>query len=269
MLSTLSIPGELFQQNDWLRNSIYEMAGVSQLMLAAKVQPGMESAVGVRAVADQQAGRFRKASDALDETYMVIARKHIALAKKIPGYKVVAQYDDHAYEVAWNTLNPKILHSRFKVWPTNLMQGSPSMQMEMAEKLNKLGVVPPRSLVRMFRVNDMKKATDSITASEQVMEMLIERMTDPDNPTYKGPEEFMDLEGALAMAQNAYLMAWRKNASPKSLGYLINFMRAADEMNKDRLAKLADVQAAAQAAQMASIQAQQAPPAAAPTQSAA
>ncbi len=259
LLSTLAIPAELFQQNDWLRNSIYEMAGVSQLMLAAKVQPGMESAVGVRAVADQQAGRFRKASDALDETYMEVARKHIALAKKIPGYKVVAQDDDHAYEAAWADLDLKILHSRIKVWPTNLMQGSPSMQMEMAEKLNKLGVVPPRSLVRMFRVNDVKKATDAITASEQVMERLIERMTDPKNPTYKGPEEFMDLEGALAMAQSAYLEAWRKNAPEQSLQYLLDFMLAVDAMNKDRMAKIADVQAAAQAAQMASMQAPQAP----------
>ena len=226
MLSTLSIPAELFQQNEWLRSSIYEMAGISQLMLAARVQPGMESAVGVRAVADQQAGRFRKASDALDETYMEAARKHIALAKKIPGYKVLAQDEDHAYEVAWDTLDPKVLGSRIKVWPTNLMQGSPAYQIEQAERIAKLGIVTPRTLLRLLKIKDVESATNALTASERVMEMLIERMLDPDNPQYKGPEPFMDLPGALRMAQEAYLQAWIKGVPKISLDMLMDFMRA-------------------------------------------
>jgi len=246
LLSTLSIPAELFQQNDWLRNSIYEMAGVSQLMLSAKVQPGMESAVGVRAVADQQAGRFRKASDSLDETAMEVARKHIALSKKIPGYKVLAQDDDHVYEVAWDSLDPKVLKGRIKVWPTNLLQGSPSHQMERIAELIRLGMVSPTMGLRMLNVKDVQSATNALTSSIRVTEALIERMLDPDNPVYRGPEPFMDLEGALVMAQNAYLEAWRKGAPETNLKMLQDFMMAADEMNKARLAKLAEIQAAAQ-----------------------
>ena len=262
MLSTLSIPGELLQEKDWLRTAIFEGMGVSQLMLTAKVQPGMESAVGVRAVADQQAGRFRKASDAMDETAMVIARKHIALAKKIPNYKVVAMDDDHAYEIAWKDLNPKILERQIKVWPTNLMQGSPTMQLEMGERLAKLGVIGPKGLVRMFKVKDLEAATNSITASQRVVERLIERMLDPKDPQYKGPEPFMLLDGpdgALVTVQNAYLEALLKDAPERNLAMLRDFMSAADQMNKKKLREMAMIQAEAQMAAQA--KAQQPPPA--------
>ncbi len=265
LLSTLSIPGDLLREKDWLRTAIFEGMGVSQLMLTAKVQPGMESAVGVRAVADQQAGRFRKASDAMDETAMVIARKHIALAKKIPGYKVMAMDDDNAYELAWKELNPKILERQIKVWPTNLMQGSPSMQLDMAERLAKLGVVGPKGLVRMFKVKDLESATNAITASQRVTERMIERMLDPENPKYKGPEEFMQLDGpdgALTMATNAYLDALMREAPEANLAMLRDFIMAADQMNKDKLREMAAMQAEAQMAAQAKVQQPPAPMAA-------
>ena len=260
MLSTLSIPGELLQEKDWLRASIFEGMGVSQLMLAAKVQAGMESAVGVRAVADQQSGRFRKASDAMDETAMVIAKKHIALAKKIPGYKVTGMDDDHAYEIAWKDLNPKILERQIKVWPTNLMTGSPSMQLDMAERLARLGVIGPKGLVRMFKAKDVEAATNSITASQRAVERIIERMLDPDEPQYKGPEPFMQLDGpdgALVMVQNAYLDALTKGAPQRNLKMLQDWMMVADQMNKDKMREMAMMQAEAQMAVQAKAQAQQ------------
>ena len=251
LLSTLSIPAELLQEKDWLRAAIFEGMGVSQLMLTAKVQPGMESAVGVRAVADQQAGRFRKASDAMDETAMVVARKHIVLAKKIPNYKVTAMDDDNAYEIAWKDLNPKVLERQIKVWPTNLMQGSPSMQLDTGERLARLGVIGAKGLVRMFKVKDLEAATKSITASQRVVERLIERMLDPENPEYKGPEPFMLLDGpdgALTVTQNAYLDALLRGAPERNLAMLRNFIMAADQMNKQKLREMAMVQAEAQVA---------------------
>ena len=103
----------------------------------------------------------------------------------------------------------------------------------------------------MFKVKDLEAATKSITASQRVVERLIERMLDPENPEYKGPEPFMLLDGpdgALTVTQNAYLDALLRGAPERNLAMLRNFIMAADQMNKQKLREVAMVQAEAQVA---------------------
>jgi len=104
--------------------------------------------------------------------------------------------------------------------------------------------ISPEMLLSQLDFPDTNKMFARARAELEVVEMIIDKLLDPENPTYIQPEESMNLEMAVQHCRQAYYLAMSEGAEDIHLDNILNFINEAEGMLKE--AAEAEMAAAAQ-----------------------
>lgn len=233
-----SVAPDVYQQLDRLYSRAFEIVGVSQMESQGSLPAGLKSGEAILQWSQVTSKRFQP-SYRLYQTFMVkLARKNIALARKIaercPSYAVKATGPEMMETVKWADADMEDYEFLMKPKATNELAEEPSGKLEILQGLVNAGFAPAKGdVARMFAGHlDLKSYTSFMDATYDWTMSLIEDIVN--KGVYIGPEPFLtksQMIDSISRFQAAYFQASRKKGiPPERLRMLQDWMVAATEL---------------------------------------
>ena len=242
---------DLFNHLNWLINQAYQITGLSQLSASSQKPAGLNSGVALREYHDIESERFYSVGKAYEHFFLGAASHFIEVAKYLSknnsGFSIKTSEKGWGEFVDWSDVNMEEDAYLMQMYPTNFLPATPAGKMETLKEMMQMGLITSREeIIDQLEYPDLERLTNLATATLHEIEMMIEKMLDPDEPEYQSPDPITNLELARNLAQSAYLDAKIKGAYEENLELLRRFIN-----------ECIDLQAATQAPQQAATQAAQ------------
>jgi hypothetical protein len=240
-----SVAPDVYGQLDRLYSRAFEIVGVSQMESQGTMPAGLKSGEAILQYAQVVSKRFQP-SYRLYQSFMVrLARKNIAMARKIaercPEYAVKATGPEMMETVKWADADMEDYEFLMKPKATNELAEEPAGKIEILQGLANSGYVPSKSdVTRMFADHlDLKSYTSFMDATYDWTMSCIEDIVNKGK--YVGPEPFMtkaQMIDAISRFQAAYFQASRKRIPQERLDMLRDWMVAGTELVTTNALKL-------------------------------
>ena len=242
---------EFFQFLEWLIQSSYEEAGISQLSAASRKPAELESGRALREFNNIETERFATVAQAYEETFLRTAMIYLDLANEL--------YKDDKTDLTMTTSTRKLVESIkwsevaverkdyiMRKFPTSMLPTEPAGRIATIEGWINAGLIDPEEGKRLLDFPDIEAYQSLQTASTDIIYKMIEEMLHKGN--YFPPEPFMNLRKGISLMQDAEQRAVIDEAPEERIDLLRDWIEQARAM----------VQAAeeAQMNQQAQIQAQ-------------
>ena len=204
-----TVSGEIFSHLDRLFNRAYEIAGVSQLAAGAKKPAGLESGVALREFQDIESERFLMVAKAYEQLFLDAAAQMVDIAREVSArgesFEVISHGDDDIEKIKWSDINLKRDEYVMKVYPTSLLPTTPAAKLQKVIEMLQAGMLSQQEARALLDYPDLAAVNDMATASQEIFNMMIERILE--KGIYQPPEPYMNLSMGIAMMQSAYLRA--------------------------------------------------------------
>jgi hypothetical protein len=242
-----SMHGQVFDHVWRLRDAAYEVVGISQ-MSAASVKPaGLESGRALRTMQDVESQRFMILADRWQEYTIRVVERALEFAREVYGnrsLKVAWGDTTVAEEIDWKDVRMDKDAFVLRMYPVNFLPSTPAGKMERIEELARLGIFDRAQIQSLMDFPDLQRAMDLNTASYEDLQMIMDDML------YNGkewqPQEEMDLERSIAMAQHYWCLGHKDGAPQDRLNLLVTWMRRARQLLQKKAQKEAQVLASMQ-----------------------
>lgn len=217
---------QVLEYRDDLYRKYFELGGVSQ-MAAQNLKPaGLDSAVALRAYADNQAERFTPVAKNFEQFMVDVSSQCVALARKIyerdghftvkvPGSKFLNTVD-------WREVDLEADEFEIKAWPANALPTTPEARIQKTQELMQAGLMDPASGRKALDFPDLQAANDLANADSDVIESIIDRMLDKGE--YESPDLYVPLQQAFTRTKQHYWLAKRDGAPDDKLELLRRYM---------------------------------------------
>ncbi len=251
-----------YQQHiDWLIQSSYQEAGISELSAKAEKPAGLDSRVAIREYNDLQTERFILAAQRYEQSFLETAGHYIDLCQDIANeglsLKVAAKSKGFTKKLDWKEVAVEKDGFLMQMFPTAALPHTPAGQLAAVQDLIEGGILPQEYALDMLGWPDLKSYADYATSPIENIKKTIEKMLDG---KYAAPEPFQDLNMGLKMVQMAYLYHKDEDVSPNILDLFVEWMRNAENMlnnsQQQTMNNQAQLNAGAQGAQAQAPQAQ-------------
>ena len=213
---------QYFQHLEDLVMKSYQITGISQLASSGVKPKGLSSGKALLAYHDIQTDRFAQASQSLVDMYVNIARYMADIASK--RFKKGAG-ELLPYTIDWKKLDIKNNIYQIKEYPTNLLSKSPAGRLEDVQMLINMGVIPPEKGVQLLDFPDVSKAIDMLTATDQAVEKVLERVMGGEKNV--APDPNLPMSRQIETAQKFYARAFVKDADDSVLREIEHFISLA------------------------------------------
>lgn len=220
-----AVAPEYYAQLESLYQKAFEVAGISQMAAQSKKPAGLESGKAIREYNDIQTQRFLHIGQQWEKFFIDIAEQMILCAKRIPGFKVLAQDDEKLFEVKWSDVDPGERGYRMKAWPSSLLPDTPAGKLQTIQELLQVDPRMQPYALQLLRVPELESALRRVNAPVLVVDKIIGKILE--EGVYIPPEPYMDLEISIMQMQNAYLEAIICEVEEEKLEMMRNWIDAA------------------------------------------
>jgi hypothetical protein len=245
---------EFFQFLEWLIQSSYEEAGISQLSAASRKPAELESGRALREFNLIETERFATVAQAYEDTFLTTAEIYLDLANEL--YKedkvdttMTVSTRRLVESIKWSEVAVERKDYIMRKFPTSMLPSEPAGRIATIEGWINAGLIDPDEGKRLLDFPDIEAAQSLKTASTDIIHMMIEKML------YRGeyypPEPFMDLAKAIPTMQDAEQKALLDEAPEERIDLLRDWIEQARAMvqkaQEAQMAQQAQIQAQAQA----------------------
>ena len=248
-----------YQWIAFLKDTMFELRGVSQMASTGERQPGVgSSGAAVRAVQAVQSQRFAWLWRQNEQWLVQLARLAVY------GLRTVSEDRDFSVQAAnkflrplrWSDLDLEDGEFVIQIHPTSESKNTPSDRLERAEELYARGLVSGEAYQAMTSGTlDVQAETERLSIQRQLIESYIERWLDATDdqiqsswydeenliPLLPQPLKFLDLPSALRQVCEAYMQAEADGAPDQIRQLFLQWMRMADaeiQAQENRAAEL-------------------------------
>lgn len=198
---------EFFQHLNFLIQSSYEEAGVSQLSASSKKPSGIDSGKAIREYNEVETDRFAITSQTYEQTFLDTAKIYIDLAKDINesggDFKVVAQSKKFIETIKWSEIDVKDNEYIMQMFPTSMLPQTPAGRIQYIQELVNNGYIPKDFGLKLLDFPDIESYSDLVNAPlDNLLDCLENILT---RGKYEPPEPFQDLQTGIKLFQSAYL----------------------------------------------------------------
>jgi hypothetical protein len=202
------VPPEIFQHLLTLKAAAFELAGISQLSATAQKPAGLNSGKALREYNDIESDRFQTIGHAYETFFLDLGRISIAIAKDIgKSYKVRAAGRRSAQVIDWKDVNLAEEDYILQCYPVSSLPREPAGRLQTVQEYMQAGLLSPRQGKRLLDFPDLEQIETLGNASEEYLEMILEKIVD--EGVMVAPEPYDDLKLAREMALEHY--AWGKS----------------------------------------------------------
>lgn len=239
-----AVSADYYQRLEQLKQSAYELTGVSRMQANAMKPAGLESAVAIREYNDINSDRFAIQAQNYESMHLEIARKFVRLAKKLHtadkrDMKLFWKSGNLAKKISWPDVDMDEEIFTMSIEAASIMSRTPAGRQQQVVELMQAGLVSVDEGRRMLGHPDIKAEMDMATAAIEDIHASIEHHLD--GGEYEPPEDYQNLALGVKLYQQAILRYRREGCPQKILDNLQLWMAQADS-------KIKLLQAAAQPA---------------------
>lgn len=227
-----TVHSEYFNHLNFLIQSSYEEAGISQLSASAQKPAGLESGKALREYNDIETERFAMTSQEYENSFLETARQYIDLAKEMKergiDLEVVAQSKRFIERIKWSEVQLEKDAYIMQMFPTSFLPHTPAGRLQYVQELVNGGYVSQEYALKLLDFPDLESYADLVNAPIDDILATIEDIVETGN--YQPPEPLQDLALGLKMFQSAYLKCKRDGVSEERLDMLRTWMATAQAM---------------------------------------
>jgi len=210
---------EFFQHMQWRIDQMYQQNGTNQLAAQSMVPAQLTSGKSIKAYEQSKSRRFIDFAKRYETFHRDAAEYKTVLMRDVfmrTGKYAVVYHGKKAIELVdfnkFKGLQPN--QYRIRVFPTSALPTTPAGRIATLEDWKNSGLITTADFKRLADFPDIEEFADLDNASHDIIKMMIDAMLE-DGKDQK-PEPLMDLELAMHMATNAYLLARVRGWYPKA-----------------------------------------------------
>lgn len=237
-----ALNAEIYNYKERLKQSAFDQAGISEMLAHATKEPGIEAAVAMRELSDNQSQRFSIQQQRLEEAYVEVGYMLIRFARKMHKNKQAPSAfmaEKFVQTIDFPDVDDGNTRFVLQVMPSSMMNMTPAGKMQMVIELAQYGVpLSPAAIVRLLDLPDLEAENKALVSAREDAEWTVEELLEG---RMVRPEPFQDIALTMERATAAYLDARRLKAPERILTTVRNYITLAA---KDQ-AKKAQASAAA------------------------
>lgn len=229
-----AVGSEIYKYKEQLKAAAFEFAGISKMAAQATRPEGIEAAVALRELSDNQSQRFSIQQQRFESSFMQLGRLLIEMAKML-GKDAPKMYMSGAFveEIEW----PKMDFDKYKfvlhIAPSSIASMTPAGRMQTVIEFAQYGVqIPQDELISMLDHPDLKAMRKRSTSAREDAEWVVSRLR---RGEWYAPEAFQNLNLCVEYVTAAYLDARRTKAPDSVLELMRRWVKmATDQINEAR-----------------------------------
>lgn len=205
----------------------FEIVGISELSATLKKPAGLESRAALREYNDIETERFALTGQDWETFHMSIADMIIdeskelfesekALSVNVPGKKFLET-------INWKDVDMDRDDYVMDTYPTALLPNTPSGKLDRVQDMIDMGLLDTDEAKSLLDYPDVEGVMSLETASRDALSFILDDICE--KGIYHGPEQFMNLDQALKMAQYTYLRGIAEDLEDDKLELLNRFMK--------------------------------------------
>jgi hypothetical protein len=202
----ISIAQDMVQYVQFLLQSAFQEIGISQLSASSQKPAGLNSQVALREYNDIETERFASFAASWENFHMDIARQQIDLAKDLAkenvNYGVWGKQGKGVKFVKFSEIDLKDESYVMQAYPTSLLAGTPSGQLDKVSDLISLQIVTPDEAASLIDFPDTEAVLGIKNADRDDIMYTLESLLDG---KYFSPEPFQNLQLGIKYLNSAYL----------------------------------------------------------------
>ncbi len=205
-----SVGAEVYEYKEAIKAAAFEFAGISKMAAQATRPEGIEAAVALRELSDNQSQRFSIQQQRYEDAYLDVGKRMLSLSRKLyQSGKAPKHWMDSALvkDIDWKQIDFQKNLFKLSVQASSIMSLTPAGRLQRVTELMQYGVpVHPQTIRRLLAHPDLeledKRATSALEHVEWVIDNLLKGV-------YKAPDALMDLNLGLERVTSARLDAER------------------------------------------------------------
>jgi hypothetical protein len=202
-----TIHPEYFQHLQFLIQSSYEEAGISQMSASSRKPAGIESGKAIREYNDIETERFALISQSYEASFLDTAKQYVDLVKEMAedgiDYTVTAESKKFIESIKWSEVDVEDNEFIMQMFPVSMLPHTPAGRLQFIQELMQDGFIPREYALRLLDFPDLDSFVSMATSSiDDIMHVLDKIMVDG---IYIAPEPFQDLMTGITVFQSAYL----------------------------------------------------------------
>lgn len=223
---------EYFNHLQFLIQSSYEEAGVSQMAASSRKPAGLESGKAIREYNDIESERFALVSQAYEASFMDTTRQYIDLVKDLAemgiDYEAKAQSKRFIEKIKWSEIDVEDDEFVMQMFPVSMLPHEPAGRMAFVQELVQNNMIPQEFALKLLDFPDLENYASLATAAiDDLMANLEDILV---HGVYNSPEPFQDLQTGVKLFQSAYLRSRSEKVSEDKLEMLRIWIESAQSL---------------------------------------
>lgn len=224
---------EIYQYKEQIKAAAFEFAGISKMAAQATRPEGIEAAVALRELSDNQSQRFSIQQQRFEDAHLEVAKRIAELSRElVESGEAPAQWMDQRLvkEIDWSQVDFCANRFVLQVQASSILGLTPAGRLQRVTELMQYGVpVHPQTMRRLLAHPDLeledRRATSALEDIEWTIDMLLKGV-------YYPPEPYQDLNLGLERVSAAYLDARRGGCDEELLDLFRQWLAQAQELIK-------------------------------------
>lgn len=227
-----TVSPEIYNHLNWLIQSSFEEAGISQLSAASRNPLGANaSGKALATFNDFETERFARVGQRWEAFHMDIAKLVVEEAKAL--YKnekvnltVKAENGDYVETIKFSDIDLDESKYVMKLFPISSFSSTPAAKLDEVTKAMEAGLIDPETGMDLLEFPDLNARMSLRMAKRKLIERVYDTMVD--TAEFMPAEPFMDLNYALEYGQNYYNLCKLNKVPDDRLELIRRFMSQAE-----------------------------------------
>jgi hypothetical protein len=222
---------EVYSFLENLYRKAFEITGISQMTAFAEKPSGITAAKALDTLSDTQTERFMLTGKRYERLFMDLAKLTIGIARELYNsedeekQRVVlrAKPSDFETSITWSDIDLEESKYELQCFSISAFASSPAARIQQVMEMSKAGILPQKRMMQLLEIiPDFKEFVSLDTASLTRVRKALDSIKKKGE--YNAPDEFMDLEEAITVAQAEYNRSINQNVTEHRLQLIRDYI---------------------------------------------
>jgi hypothetical protein len=218
---------EIYSYKEQIKTSAFEFAGISKMAAQATRPEGIEAAVALRELSDNQSQRFSRQQQNLEERYKDVGKVLLVLAQKIYSDSGSAPKtfmdEDFVNSIEWDEVDFEQNKFVLRVDASSMLSETPAARKQTLIEFAQYGVpLTPEIILKYINHPDLEDLNKRLTAKQTYADWVASQLLKGE---FVVPDPISDLNLNLQIVTAAYLdVATKPNVPEEILSNMVQYI---------------------------------------------
>lgn len=188
---------EIFQHIQFLKQAIFDIAGVSQAHATGQKDPTLKSAIAQREALDQATSRFEIISQAYDDLFIDMAKAIIDMSADLDNPSVLVSEKGKSKRLSFKDIKMDVDEYKIQVFPISGLPSTPEGRMDKLTEWAQAGYISREQVMDIANFPDLEEVVSLETAAYNLTQEILSNIKEYGK--YMPPGPYLDLPTAFKM----------------------------------------------------------------------